>query len=201
MKPSTNQITTALYKLRAAVANGASLSYCLRLWSQFIRLRDGQRCVVCHSKNNLSAHHIVRKSFLPEARLQTGNGITLCKICHKEPHKAFNQRPDLDLPMDAQGGENIDLLTRFFGALISDAKRRNMLNDEYYYLSDEVLMKFKAFQSISVDLTFPGSRLEQAFLIWRQTPRRTLSAMLQALGYSLPDNFIQTGPFSVITKP
>ena len=103
--------------------------------------------------------------------------------------------------MDAQGGENIEMLMGFFGALISDAKRRNMLSDEYYYLSDEVLMKFKAFQSISRNLIFPGSRLEQAFLIWRQTPRRTLSAILQAMGFSLPDDFIQTGPFSIITKP
>ncbi len=166
-----------------------------------MKAATARRCVICHSQSNLTAHHIVRKSFLPEARFQTGNGITLCNVCHKEPHKAFNKRPDIDLPMDAQGGENIELLMGFFSALMSDAKRRSLLNDQYYYLSDEVLIKFKAFQSISRDLPFPGTRLEQAYLIWRQTPRRTLGAFLQAMGFSLSDDFIQLGTFSVIPKP
>jgi hypothetical protein len=157
--------------------------------------------VICHSKKKkLSAHHIVRKSFLPQAELQTGNGITLCKGCHKEPHKGFNRKPDLDLPMDAEGGEKIDLLTMLFGALLADARGRHLLDDKYYYLSDEVLGIFKAFQSISRQLVFPGSRLEQAFLIWQQTPRGLLNAILQVDGIALPDDFIQTGSTLIIAE-
>lgn len=45
-----------------------------------------------------------------EAQFQTGNGITLCKKCHTEAHTGFNRRPDLSLPMNAQGGEKIETL-------------------------------------------------------------------------------------------
>jgi hypothetical protein len=102
--------------------------------------------------------------------------------------------------MDAEGGEKIDLLTALFGSLIADAKQRHLLTDEYYYLSDDVLETFKAFQSIPRQLAFPGSRLEQAFLIWRQTPRCTLNALLQANGFSLPDDFIQYGSLAIISE-
>lgn len=199
MKPAVDEITMALHKLQAAVANETSAWYCLRLWSRFIRLRDGNRCVVCHTKSDLCAHHIVRKSFLPQARFQTGNGITLCGSCHAEPHEAFNQHPNLDLPMDAQGGENIDILTALFSTLVADAKKRKMLNDEYYYLSDEVLRIFKAFQGLSPDLPFPGSRLEQSFLIWQQTPREMLNAILRANGIFFPKDFLQMGSFILVT--
>ena len=175
MKSLKDEIALAWQKLQTAVANGTSDTYCLRLWSQFIRLRDGGRCVVCHTKRQLSAHHIVRKSFLPQAQFQTGNGITLCRPCHAEPHKAFNQKPDLSLPMDAQCGEHLELLTALFGTLVNDAKKRKMLNDEYYHLSDEVLLVFKDFQGISSTVPFPalvwsrlfsfGSKLQGACLM------------------------------------
>jgi hypothetical protein len=191
METANNEIKAAWHKLQLAVSsNEANPSYCLRLWSKFIRLRDGQRCVICHSRENLSAHHIVRKSFIPNARFQTGNGITLCKTCHKEPHTGFNRRPNLDFPMDAEGGEKIDLLMDLFGALLNDATSRNLLNDDYYYLSDEVLMISKAFQSIPREEIFLGSRLEQAFRIWQQCPRRTLYAVIEAALFDLPDDFI-----------
>ena len=100
--------------------------------------------------------------------------------------------------MDAQGGENIDLLTALYGTLAANAKERNMLVEEYYYLDDEVLGIFKAFQGISPELAFPGSRVEQAHLIWRQTPRAMFNAILRACGIELPADFIQTGSFLLI---
>lgn len=126
-------VEKALHRMQCAVLNGRGGPYCLRLWGQFIKLRDGNRCVACHTKRNLAAHHILRKSFLSEARFQTGNGITLCNSCHRESHKAFNRKPNLELPMDAEGGENIELLTAFFDILLSDAKRRHLLRDDFYY--------------------------------------------------------------------
>lgn len=191
-------IQAALQALERAVHKGRSLPYCLRAWSRFIRLRDGGRCVVCKGRRGLSAHHIIRKSFMEEGRLQTGNGITLCSCCHREPHAAFNRRPNLDLPMDAEGGEDIELLWSYFCLLIEDAKRRSLLRDDFYYFTDQLLAKFKLFQSLDYDLVFPGTRLEQAALIWRQTPRCTMNAILEANGFPpVPRDFIQTGPIAV----
>lgn len=95
-------ITIKLEKLRAALAEGLSREFCLRRWSDFIRERDGHRCVDCHSRRRLSAHHICRKTLLETAQFETGNGITLCNKCHRRVHEGFNGRPDLSLPVDAQ---------------------------------------------------------------------------------------------------
>jgi hypothetical protein len=171
---------TALLELHSAIARQRSVHHCLNLWSCFIRIRDNGRCVVCRARKEIAAHHIVRKSFLVEARFQTGNGITLCKRCHRQPHEVFNRQPNLDLPMDAEGGENIDLLTEFFGRLLMDAKRRNILRDDFYFLSDEVLARFKLAQGFEPDYCFAGFRLEQAYAIWDQCPQNTWVAVLGA---------------------
>jgi hypothetical protein len=170
----------ALLELHTAIARQRSVPYCLKLWSGFIRIRDNGRCVICRSRKETVAHHIVRKSFLIEARFQTGNGITLCKGCHRQPHEVFNRRANFDLPMDAEGGENIDLLTEFFGRLLIDAKERNMLRDDFYFLSDDVLARFKLAQGFEPDYYFGGLRLEQAFAIWDQCPQNTWAAVLGA---------------------
>ena len=173
-------LESALLELHNAVRRERSVPYCLKRWSYFIRLRDNGRRVVCRSRVGIVAHHIVRKSFLIEARFQTGNGITLCKACHCQPHEAFNRRPNLDLPMDAEGGENIDLLTEFFGRLCDDAKSRHLLRDDFYFLSNEVLAMFKLAQGFEPNQYFPGFRIEQAFAIWNQCPQNTLLALLKA---------------------
>jgi len=162
------EIETALGRLDAAIKAGSSDHRCLRHWSEFIRLRDGHRCVDCHSRRRLSAHHICRKTFLPEARFQTGNGITLCNRCHREAHKGFNGRPDLSSPMDAQNGEKLSYMERLYCILAQDAKARRLLRDDFYFLSDQVLAKFKLFQGFEWQTPFPGSRVEQAYLIWAQ---------------------------------
>lgn len=197
MTDDLEAIEEAMNRLNVAIQKARSRKYCLALWSSFIRLRDGQRCVICGCDKGLAAHHIIRKSFMPEAQLQTGNGITLCHSCHKEPHKAFNRRPDINLPMDTEGGEQIELLTALYWALLTDARNRNMLCDDYYHLSDLLLQKFKLFQSIDPFLRFPGLKLEQAFLIWRQTPRNMMRALLSANGFTLPSDFIQQGELTI----
>jgi len=188
------QTMRAHRKLENAVLGGVSDQYRLRLWSAFIRARDGNRCVRCHSrKRKLSAHHILRKTFWDEGRYQTGNGITLCSKCHREAHKNFNGKPNLDLPMDAEGGENIDLMMEMYWLLLNDARDREILCDEFYFLSERILQSFKRAQTIEPTLQFPGGPLEQAYLIWRQTPRSMLKALLGANGIELPDDFIQLG--------
>jgi hypothetical protein len=189
----------ALSNLQRAVSRGRSRTHCLRTWSHFIRIRDGEQCVVCGGCSELTAHHIVRKSFMEEARFQTGNGITLCKDCHREPHRVFNRRPNLQLPMDAQGGENIELLFSYYCTLADDATNRGLLHrDDFYFFGDQLLAKFRLFQSIEWDVSFPGTRLEQAALIWRQTPRCTMNALLEANGFPpVRPDFIQIGPVAV----
>jgi hypothetical protein len=155
------------------------------------------RCVMCHETHTLAAHHIIRKSFMPKMQLERGNGITLCRACHREPHEAFNRRPDLMLPMDAEGGDNIDLSAACFRALAEDARLRGLLCDEYYCLSDSSLRTFKRFQGINPDLAFPGHRVEQAYLIWRQSSRPVLRALMEANGVTLPADFIQIGGVTI----
>ena len=191
------ELDAALMRLVHAVSNGRTVDHCHRLWSRFIRLRDGGRCVACHSCSPTSAHHILRKSFLAQARFETGNGISLCRECHADMHAEFNGKPNMDLPMDAEGGESIERMVNLLGYLASDGDDRGLLGDRYYYLSDNYLRTCKKFQSIDPDLQFPGCRLEQAYWIWRQTPRATLTAILRANGVRLPENFIQTGPISL----
>lgn len=101
--------------------------------------------------------------------------------------------------MDAEGGENIELLWSYFCTLIDDARNRSLLSrGDFYYFTDQLLAKFKLFQSLDYDLVFPGTRLEQAALIWRQTPRCTMNAILEVNGFPpVPRDFIQTGPIAV----
>lgn len=193
-KLNTDKLDEALRRLDNAVLNGRSTNYCHRLWSQFIRLRDLHRCVACDSPDRISAHHILRKSFLIHARFEIGNGITLCQSCHSATHRTFNGRPDLGLPMDAQGGENIEEMVTLLGYLASDAQERGILCDKYYFLSDQYLVTCKNFQGFESDMVFPGTRLEQAYWIWRQAPRQVLKAILSANGVELPPKFIQLGP-------
>lgn len=184
-------------RLENAVLKKRSTTYCLRLWSQFIRERDGNRCVICNSKKRLSAHHVIRKSLWKGLKYLTGNGITLCHICHKDPHEGFNGRPDLSLPMDAQGGEKIDLFTGYLGALVIDSRERGLYHEHYYYFNDAALDVFKKIQQIPEIAKFEGRRVEQAYQIWNQTPRGMLEAIMSSLGVSIPDDYVQNEEMTI----
>lgn len=182
MNSDTANLEASLLRLHSAVHAERSVAYCWRLWSKFVRLRDGYGCVVCgEEKGRMFAHHICRKSFLRRAQFDTGNGITLCQKCHAEVHEGFNGRPDLQQPMDAQGAEKLETLTRLYGTLLDDARQRGLLRDDFYYLSDEVLTSFKLAQGFEVYDEFRGFRLEQAYEIWNQCPQHTLRAVLMAV--------------------
>jgi hypothetical protein len=84
--------------------------------------------------------------------------------------------------MDAENGEKIEVLAEFFRRLLADARERNLLRDHFYFLGDQVLAKFKMFQGFEPTFAFPGSRLEQAYLIWRQCPKRMRDALLKSAG-------------------
>lgn len=184
-------------RLQNAVIKRRGNTYCLRLWSQFVRERDGRRCVICHSKKRLSAHHIIRKSLWKNLRFLTGNGITLCHICHKDPHAGFNGRPDLSLPMDAQGGEKIDLFTGYLGALVIDSNMRSLYQENYYFFDKHTLDSFKKIQGIPDAAKFSGRCIEQAYQIWNQTPRGMFEAVMNSLGVSIPEDHVQNEEVSI----
>lgn len=178
------ELSNKLKKLDKAVRRDRSQSWCLKLWSEFVRARDENRCVSCKKHERLSAHHICRKSLLPEAKYMTGNGITLCDECHRHVHQGFNGKPDLSLPMDTQNGEKIETLTSLYKLLLDDAVKRCILSDKHYFLSDQVLCKFKLFQSYDPYEYFPGVRLEQAYLIWNSAPLTIRNRILEANGFT-----------------
>lgn len=60
-------------------------------WSQKVRLRDNNKCVVCGSKENLQAHHLLEKHYYPQFANNTDNGITLCRECHRAAHNGSFQ--------------------------------------------------------------------------------------------------------------
>ena len=113
----------------------------------------------------------------------------------------FNRRPDLTRPIDAEGGEKLDLMTGMLHALVIDARSRGVLQDDYYHFDDQALLSFRKAQSIPIEAQFAGTRLEQAFSIWSQTPRSTFKAVLGRLGVSVPDDYVQTDSFTVFDSP
>lgn len=186
-----------LNKLKKAISEKRSNTYCLKLWSEFIRARDGNRCVLCHERKRLEAHHIIRKSFWKHLMFQTGNGITLCHKCHKKPHENFNRKPNMQLPMDAEGGEKIDLFTGFLGALLIDSEINNIVNEDFYHFDEQSLNIFKELQGIPINTNFDGPSLAQAYQIWNQTPRHMLKAILKQLDVTIPDDYVQDDMFTV----
>jgi hypothetical protein len=177
-------------RLMIAIEQKRSFQTCLRYWGDFVKGRDADRCIICQSDYRIAAHHIVRKTFLPYASLNTGNGITLCESCHRHAHIGFNGRPDVQLPMDAQNGEKIELLAELYTRLLNDAEAKNQLSDEWYFLSDEVLLTFMRLQGFVNPINFVNSRLAKAVAIWRYSPS-TMRMIMSANGVEpTPDVFI-----------
>lgn len=60
-------------------------SYKYRMWRKAIIERD-MRCTKCGSTKHLEAHHIKPFASYPDLRFDLGNGITLCRSCHRKLH-------------------------------------------------------------------------------------------------------------------
>ena len=62
-------------------------------WRRQVYERDRYTCQCCGEKGgNLVAHHILNYSEHEELRTNVGNGITLCKTCHKEFHNTYGYK-------------------------------------------------------------------------------------------------------------
>lgn len=60
-----------------------------RQWRKSVFERDNYTCQVCGvSGGELNAHHIKPFSVYPDLRFDVSNGLTLCKQCHINVHKA-----------------------------------------------------------------------------------------------------------------
>lgn len=184
MDPERLNLIDMQLTLILAVKNGRSTNWCLRLWSRFIKARDGHQCVICRSSDRVQAHHIFRRSLYPYGWFQPGNGITLCYECHESQHVEFNGRPDMSMPVDAEGGDNLDDAFRYLDSLIISANDNGHEHDEFYYIDDHMLIFFmrlqgnEHMQKFIYDDRF--SRLEIAHEVWRCAPPSMMEALARA---------------------
>lgn len=70
------------------------LKEALKLWSQCIKIRDQNRCVICGSTNNVESHHVLTRGHRPNITwLMLGNGASLCFGHHYEgAHSSSNKQ-------------------------------------------------------------------------------------------------------------
>lgn len=158
--------------LNAAVEKQCSAKWVLRQWSRFIKERDSYRCVCCESEASIQAHHIVRKTLYPWGAVETGNGITLCRECHRRVHEKSNGRADLSVPLGE--ADDQDEWAFLFGLLFDDAQRRGLDQNEFYFLEDHMLKFFVNVQGYENlhGMVMRGeiSRIRFAHEIWRVMP-------------------------------
>jgi hypothetical protein len=184
MNKNRRQLIDIQLKLITAIKNGRSDKWLLRLWSRFIKTRDQYKCVVCSSTERLQAHHIFRRSLYPYGWFQPGNGITLCLECHDRQHAKFNRSPDSSMPVDAQGGDNLDDAFYYFDSLIKNANEQKLNHDDFYYIDEHMLIYFMQLQGCEHMKIFlkneKYSKLEIAHEIWRTSPPNIIRTLMRA---------------------
>lgn len=63
-------------------------------WARRVKDRDGGACVICGSTDGLDAHHLISASDYPQLQTRIGNGVTLCRRCHKLTHNYTHKWPE-----------------------------------------------------------------------------------------------------------
>lgn len=189
MKIILDRLDSMLQNLDSSVQKNDNSSKSLSIWAAFVKYRDGYKCLRCGNKKQLESHHIFRKCFMPEAMFDPGNGITLCKLCHREMHRVFNRRPSSSNFMNAEGGDDADIITENLYILLKEAKINEIDLDKYYGFSEEVLIKSEHFQGVELARIPDGSRIEQMFYIWRQCPPKLFRSVAERNGVSIEPPF------------
>lgn len=61
-------------------------------WAENVKRKDGYKCVICGSEENLEAHHIIPFGYKPDIQGEFGEraGITLCREHHKMVTDSYN---------------------------------------------------------------------------------------------------------------
>lgn len=110
----------------------------------------------------------------PWGAFEPGNGISLCRQCHRKVHEAFNRRPDLSVPFGAESGDDQDEWAFLFGILHDDAVGRGLEPDEFYFIGDHMLgffVKAQGYADLYASVESGElSRLRFAHEIWRLMP-------------------------------
>jgi len=183
--PVISELEAAQAALTRAVGAERSERWCLVLWSRFIRMRDGYRCVHCESTRGIQAHHIFRRVTFPHGKFEVGNGITLCCECHKALHTTFNGRPLSGEPLNARGGDDQNEIAYLYGRLEVDADDRGLDKGRFYFIGDQMLQYFmdmqgyeplfKAVQAGTV------SRIHFAHAVWWSMPEPFYQAIYREI--------------------
>ena len=91
-------------------------------------------------------------------------------------------------------------MERLYSILTDDAVERGLMRDEFYFLSDELLASFKRMQGFDPTTCFPGSRIEQAYLILAEGELGMRRAVAEANGMPMTDQpFLPGGLYLVQT--
>ncbi|WP_420030749.1 HNH endonuclease [Pseudomonas oryzihabitans] len=152
-------------------------------------MRDGYRCVHCESSSGIQAHHIFRRTTFPEGKYELGNGVALCRECHRSLHAQFNGRSIKGEPLNERGGDDQDEMAYLYGLLKVDANERGLDKERFYYISDRMLEYFVAMQGYGQLLKAVQageiSRIHFAHAIWWSMPdyfyRDVYSRLLSSL--------------------
>ena len=70
-------------------------SKCQIDWAKRVKERDRYACVICGETENIDAHHLIPVSAEPKLQGRIGNGITLCRRCHKLVHNKTMKWPEI----------------------------------------------------------------------------------------------------------
>lgn len=57
------------------------IKYCDDLWAEWVKLRDGRKCVVCTTEFELQSHHVISRTVWA-LRYEIDNGLTMCYYHH-----------------------------------------------------------------------------------------------------------------------
>lgn len=57
-----------------------------KIWRKSVLSRDNYRCKICNTKKHLVVHHLNSYAKYRKHRIDIGNGITLCRKCHRRYH-------------------------------------------------------------------------------------------------------------------
>jgi hypothetical protein len=90
----------------------------------------------------------------------------------------------MNLPVDAECGDNLDYAYYYLGKLIDSAAENGLDHDEFFYIDDHMLIFFMRLQGnlhmkeFIHDCRF--SRLEVAHEVWRCAPPCMVEALIRA---------------------
>lgn len=118
-------------------------------WSQAVRKRDGNKCVICKTSNGLHAHHIipVSKDKNNKYVFDVNNGITLCKEHHTMAHgewmrKINNTKATVDFNVvDIARQELQDIIDKDCIALRSPFEHVDFVDVDYDAKSNKIYVK------------------------------------------------------------